>query len=138
MDRLGQPLPPRKPEKRTPKYWLIRDENDLFFVNNTEEILEQISASTHGFTTYEDEMIPVGGKCYEFENVIPREAVRVEEFEPMTDSDYVLQVEIRIQSKQGACLKMLSPSKKGGMTGESVLQWDTGEAGKWVSISECE
>ena len=137
LDRLGQPLPPRKPEIRTPKYWLIRDEDDLYFVNNTEESIESVSSTIHGFETADDEIYTVLKKGNIYDSVEPQEAVKLEEFDPIADSDFVLQVDIRIQLKKDVCMEVLSPSRKGGITGETVLQWDTEEAGKGVSISSC-
>ena len=137
VDRLGQPLLPRKPEKRILEYWLIRDENDLYFVNNTDESIKSVSSSTHGFETEDDEIFTTRKKGHVYDNVEPQEAVKLEEFDPIADSDFVLQVDIRVQLKKGACLKIMSPADKGGMTGDAVLQWDTGEAGKDVSISNC-
>jgi len=137
VDRLGQPLPPRKPEKRMPKYWLIRDEKDLYFVNNTDEQIESVSSSIHGIEVEDGEIYTIRKKGYVYNNVEPQEAVKLRELDPIADYDFVLQVDIRVQLKKDVCLKMLSPSCKGGMTGDAVLQWDTGEAGKDVSISNC-
>ena len=137
LDRLGQPLPPRKPEKRIPKYWLIRDEKNLYFVNNTDESIESVSSSPQGFEVEDGEIYIIKRKGYVYDNVEPQEAVKLAEFDPFADYGSVLQVDIRVQLKKDVCVKMLSPSHEGGMTGDAVLQWDTGEAGKDVSISNC-
>lgn len=132
-DRLGLPLPPRKPEKRKPKYWLTRDGGDLYFINNTDEILDLVSTATGGFQTSGDDVMTVGGNGYIYDNVMPQEAVKIEEFDGFYDLDFVLQVEIHVKSKKEGSLIIKSPPEKGGI-GETILLWDTGEEGKFVSI----
>ncbi len=123
-DRFGLPLPPRKPEKRTPKYWLIRDYGDLYFINNTNDIIDFVSSSTGGFETCDDEVLPISGKDYHYENVMPQEAVKIEGYDNYYDLDYVLQVEIIVKSEREGTLQIISPPKKGGVKKETVLLWN--------------
>ena len=44
LDRFGKPLPPRKPELRKPLYRLERDGSELFFVNDSDQVLATVSA----------------------------------------------------------------------------------------------
>ena len=135
-DRFGLPLPPRKAEKRTPKYWLIRERGNLYFINNTNDIIDFVSSSTVGFETCDDVVLPVSGKGYHYENVIPQEAVKIEEYDDFYDLDYVLWVEIVLKSEQEGTLQIQSPSEKGGIKKEAVLLWNTGETGKFVSVKK--
>ena len=127
------PRPYRKPELRKPKYWLARNGGELYFVNNTDEVLDFVSTKTGGFLTADDDIVTLGCKGYSYNEVMPLEAVKIEEFDGYFDLDYVIQVDIFVKSKKEGSLKIQSPAKKGGV-GETVLLWDTGEEGKFVSI----
>ena len=132
---FGLPMPPRKPETRNPKFWLDRDGDDLYFINDSEEILDLVSAATGGFQTCDDAVLTVGSNNdYVYENVMPKEAVKIEEFDPFYDSDFILQVYIDVKSKNEGSLAIQSPAEKGGIK-EAVLMWDTGEAGRYTSIT---
>lgn len=76
----------------------FRTGDELYFVKDSEETLETVSASTGGFQTSDDGILPVGGNGYVYHHVKPREAVKIEEFDPVLDSDFLFQVEIRLQS----------------------------------------
>ena len=127
------PRPYRKPELRKPKYWLARDGGELYFVNNTDEVLDFVSSETGGFITADDDVSCVGGSGYSYNKVMPLEAVKIEEFDGYYDLDFVIGVTIFVKSKKEGSLKIQSPSAKGGV-GETVLLWDTGEEGKFVLI----
>jgi hypothetical protein len=133
-DRFGLPMPPRKPELRKPKFWLGRDGDALFFINNSDEILDFISTSVGGYITCDDDVAPISGDGYSYDNILPLEAVKVEEFDARLDCDFVLQVQIMVISKNEGRIVICPPAGKGGI-GETVLLWDTGEVGKDVSVS---
>ena len=138
-DRFGLPPPPRKAEKRTPKYWLIRDRGDLYFMNNTNDIIDFVSSSTGGFTSSDDDTLMINNGVdsgYHYKNVMPQEAVKIEEYDDFYDLDYVLWVEIVLKSEQEGTLQIQSPSEKGGIKKEAVLLWNTGETGKFVSVKK--
>ena len=79
----------------------------------------------------------VSNDSYVYKDVMPHEAVKIDEFDMIYDSDFILQEVIRVFSKQDGCLEIYSPPGKGGI-GETVLVWDTGEAGKGVMIKRVE
>ncbi|GLS84690.1 hypothetical protein [Paraferrimonas haliotis] len=136
--QFGGPAPPRTPETRLPILWLARDGGELYLVNNSKEPLEFVTASSGGFQTVDDDVVSVSSSNhYEYKNVMPNEAVKVEEYDGYYDLDYILGVYIKVQSPQLGCLEIASPSAKGGI-GETVLLWDSGEAAKNVSIKTCE
>lgn len=135
IDQLGLPLPPRKPETRLPKFWLARDGNSLYFINNTEEILDSVSVSTGGFQTCDDVVLTVSSEeDYFYENVMPNEAVKIEEYHPIFDSDFIFEVVVIVKSKNEGNLIIKSPPEKGGVK-EAVLLWNTGEVGRFTSIT---
>ena len=138
-DRFGLPLPPRKAEKRTPKYWLIRAHGHLYFINNTNDIIDFVSSSTGGFTSSDDDTLMINNGVdsgYHYKNVMPQEAIKIEEYDDFYDLDYVLWVEIVLKSEQEGTLQIQSPSEKGGIKKEAVLLWNTGEIGKFVSMQK--
>ena len=132
----GGPMPYRKPENRRPILWLAREKNDVYLVNSSEETLDFVIADGGGFFIDDDDIVTFGGKKYEYKNVKPNNAVKVEEYDDFYDSDFFLQISLRVQSQKLGCINILSPTKKGGI-GETVLLWDTGESGKYVLVQEC-
>lgn len=135
VDRFGLPLPPRKPETRKPLLWLARDGNELFLVNSSGEIIDLIISNTGGFTTADDDdcLTVPRGNGYEYNNVLPGDAVKVDEYDGFYDLDYVLQITIMLQSTKLGSIEIIPPAEKGGV-GETVLLWDTMESGKNVTI----
>ena len=141
--KFGGPMTPRKAELRHPILWFARQGKELYLVNSSEETLDFVAAGTGGFQTVDDDCITVSTKNknkykykYEYKNVKPNDAVKVEEFDGFYDLDYVLQVSMRVQSKNLGGIEILTPPKKGGI-GEIVILWDTMENGKNVSITNC-
>jgi len=132
---FGLPMPYRKPELRKPKFWLDRDGGELYFINDSEEVLDFISTSTGGFATFDDDVVTVGNTGYTYKDVMPQEAVKIEEFDGYYDLDFVLQVIIYLKSKNEGDLQISPPAKKGGI-GETILIWDTGEVAKAVGITK--
>lgn len=136
-DQFGLPLPPRKPETRVPILWIARQDNELYLVNSSNEILDLVSTSTGGFQTADDDVLTVSDNTgYEYKKVKHNEAVKIEEYDAYYDLDFVLQVIVKVQSEKLGCLEIFTPAKKGGIE-ETVLLWNTGESGKHVSIGKC-
>lgn len=132
--RFGGPTSPRKPENRVPIYWLARQGNELYFVNASEEALDSLIASSGGFETTDVGVLTVASsKNYEYKNITPNMAVKVDEYDGFYDLDCVLQVTITIQSTKFGTLHIIPPAKKGGVN-ETVLLWNTNETGKHVVI----
>jgi hypothetical protein len=125
--------PPRKPETRKPLFFLARDGDDVYFVNDSTETLNTVVSDAGGLLNIDDEEdIGVSGPKYSYENVLPGEAVKVENYHPMFDSDFLLQLEVKVWSPAfgGKTFRAIG---KGGVK-ETVLFWDTGEAGKDVHM----
>ncbi len=132
----GGSLSPRKAETRTPIFWLARDRDELYFVNASKDVLDFVIADGGGFETVDDEVVTVNNvDQYEYKNVKPNDAVKVEEYDGFYDLDYLLQVSIMVQSKNYGKLEIRSPAEKGGVD-ETVLLWDSGESGKNVYIKK--
>jgi len=121
-------------ESRTPTLWLARNGGELYFVNESDEILDFVNADSGGFITFDDGVAPVSNKTgYSYIDVKPNEAVKIEEYDGYYDLDYVLQVVMQVKSENLGNIEILSPSQKGGVE-ETVLLWDSGDTGNNVSI----
>lgn len=133
-DRIPGPPPPRKPETRKPLYFLVSENNELYFVNYSNDILTEVSSTAGGIWTVDedcDELVPVGGPAYKYESVQPKEAVKIEQYDPMSDSDFIMQVKVTV-SHPSLGEKVFRAGKKGGISKEVVLLWDNGDLGKDV------
>jgi len=128
----GKDKPQRigKPEKRKPLLWVSRAEpiemkSDVYLMNDSGEILDEVVSSTGGFASADDEIIPASSKSkFIYNNVQPGEAVKIEEYDLVFDSDFVLGISLQIKSKNFGELELNTPSVKGGIR-ETVLLWDT-------------
>jgi hypothetical protein len=135
--RFGGTVPPRKPDTRLPVLWLARDGGELYLVNSSQDTLDFVIADSGGFQTVDDGVSMASAeKGYEYRDLKPNEAAKVEEYDGYYDLDYLLQVSLRVQSKSLGCLEIRSPPEKGGI-GETVLLWDNGEVGKYVFLEKC-
>ena len=123
-----------RPEKKKPVFYVIRDGEELYFVNDSTETLNSVSTGTGGCQTLDDEVMPVSSPdpLYLYKNVKPGEAVKVEHYDPYWDSDYLLQLEVELSSPTHGN-KIFRVLGKGGID-DTVLLWDTGEAGKYVHM----
>ena len=123
-----------QPEKKKPVFYVVRKGEELYFVNDSDDILNSVSTSTGGCQTVDDEVMPVGSPdpLYLYEKVEPGEAVKVEHYDPYWDSDYLLQLEVKVT---GPTLgdKIFRVVGKGGVD-STVLLWADGEAGKYVNM----
>ena len=123
-----------RPEKKNPVFYVIRDGEELYFMNDSTETLNSVSTCTGGCQTLDDEVMPVSSPdpLYLYKNVKPGEAVKVEHYDPYWDSDYLLQLEVELSSPTHGN-KIFRVLGKGGID-DTVLLWDTGEAGKYVNM----
>lgn len=129
--RFGPPLAPEKPDNRKPAFYIDSIENgferSVFFVNNTPEILDYVRSSSGGFETLDDDVMPINGSGYSYENVLPNEAVQVECYHRVYDSDSILSLNFEVSSRQWG-IQRFSAAAKGGPE-RGVLLWDNGEPG---------
>ena len=123
-----------RPEKKEPIFYVIRSGEELYFVNDSTNTLSSVSTCTGGCQTLDDEVMPVSSPdpLYLYENVKPGEAVKVEHYDPYWDSDFLLQLEVRVSSPSHGD-KIFRVVGKGGVD-STVVWWDTGEAGKYLHM----
>lgn len=132
--RFASSLPPQEPETRRPWLWIAEEDDEIYLVNATGEPLDLVKADTGGFQTIDDDVAPVSSKTkYEYYDVQPNQAVKVEQYDYIFDSDFVLQTYIEVKSAKLGHLLIATPAEKGGI-GETVLLWDSGEPGRHVHI----
>lgn len=127
-------FPPRNPDNRTPVFWVACYQNEVYFVNNSHEILDYVRTEVAGVQTCDDEIFTISDTDYSYQNVKPNDAVKIDEFDEINDSDYLLQISLVIKSKKHGEVHMRTSPVKGGFC-ESVLLWDSGEIGKYISYS---
>lgn len=119
------PAPPRHEAPRVPLFRLLVDGDELYFVNDSEETLLSVRSSTGGYQTCDDDVLTLtgsegGGILYE--NVLPHEGVKIDEYDIILDSDFVLQPQVVIRSATMGERKFLGSASKGGFR-EEVLLW---------------
>lgn len=129
------PMPPRKAETRTPRLWLARRAGELYLVNESEEVLERVSASPIGWLRlgYEEGVAPLNQPtpCIDYHDVPEGAAVKVAEYDDFYDLDFDLGVSLVIQSQRMGCVELQTPLNKGGVK-ETVLLWSNGDVGAGV------
>lgn len=134
--RFAASLPPHKKETRRPLLWIAQEGAEMYLINATGETLDLVTAGAGGFQTIDDGVMSVSSKSrYQYEAVRPNEAVKVEEYDRVLDSDYMLQIDVEVKSAKLGYAQISTPAKKGGV-GETVLLWDSGEPGKDVRITQ--
>ena len=130
--RFG-PMPPRKPETRTPVFWLVRQGRGLYLVNASGEHLDEVHASSTGFVSFDEETATWQGKGICYRDVPDGAAVKVDEYDDFYDLDYVLGMYLRIRSRRYPALQVACVGEKGGID-EQVLLWSNGDPAKGVQI----
>lgn len=130
--KFGGLVAPRKDELRSPVLWLARHDNELYLVNHTNQIFDQVLVATGGFQTLDNNVMPISGhNMLTYKKVKPDDAILLDTFDGIYDLDYLFQVSMIIQSDKFGCFEIRSPTEKGEIQ-ETVLLWNTGEIGKNV------
>ncbi len=119
--RFGGPLPPRKPELRTPALWLTRRSGELFLVNATGTRLDEVQVTSTGFMTQDEDTAAWASEVIRYRNVPDGAGVKADEYDDFYDLDYVLGVHLRIRSPQYPALELLCHGGKGGCREEVLL-----------------
>ena len=122
------------PDAPSPLFWLWEKEEGLFFINSSDTTLRKVAAMIGGFETCDDEVATVNNaKGYSYKDVQQNEAVKIEKFCPIDDSDYLFQLVIEIDSDTLGNIQITPPVQKGSVSGQ-VLLWDNNEAGRRVDV----
>ena len=113
-------FPPR-PIQREVIFSLMKHEGALYFVNDSDEVLETVSSDSFGFV--EDASLE-GNPHFLYKDVKPGESVKVEEYDDYYDLDYVLGFYIYIESNALGRVKITPPFAKGGVRPQPLLYKD--------------
>lgn len=75
-------------------------ENDVWFVNNSDETLCYVRPSSGGFATSDDDVIPMtqSPDSVEYRDVKPGEAVKIDAYHIVYDSDFVISFGVGVKS----------------------------------------
>lgn len=112
-------FPPRKPETRIPIFWLTRKDNELFFVNDSDELLDSVKIESNEFLTYDDFIVGLSNNKFCYQNVGSHEAIKVIEYDDFFDLDVFFQFTFLIQSKTYNTDITMLPKK--GIINERVM-----------------
>lgn len=126
LDNLGLPFPPRKPEIGRPLLWIAIDPldgyiKDVYLVNETGKTLENVIVTTGGMQVFDDDVHDLTESSNEYKNVETGDAIKVDSYDEMSDSDSMLQLHLVVQI-DGKQIKLRSLVAKGGFK-EEVLLW---------------
>lgn len=124
---------PPKP-KRDIKYALVREHNDVYFINQSNEVIKQVSTASFGFLTEDDTVYsPENNTEYTYEDVQPGEGVLVENYnDDRAFYDYMLGLYIYIKNKDGQ-FRINVNSHKGGVKSQ-ILMYADGTTPRFISI----
>jgi hypothetical protein len=125
-----------KKEEKVPCLWLCRLGSDLFLVNSTDEIIDEISADSGAMQTIDSAGVSLDSpNGYFYTEVKPNQAVKVDEYDGYYDLDYLIQVYITIRSKTLGEIEIRTPLSKGGIEGNTALMWNKDKLGKNVLVT---
>lgn len=114
----------------------VPSKSNLYFVNESDEILKKVSTSSGGFFTIDDEHpVSVGGKDLTYENVLPNEAVFIESYDNFYDLDYLLGLTLYIQSDKLEKLRIRAIPDKGGVKPQALI-FEDGTVRKYVVVQK--
>ena len=126
------PLPPRKSGDRKAVFWLVAGENEtnlntnIYFVNSSDEILKEVIYSSSGMQTIDDEVSSSASKELSYKDVLPGEAVKIDEYDAFYDSDFLVAYYATVVSETLGRIDFSTlPSKQ--CINEVVLQWEDGD-----------
>lgn len=139
--RFGGPVYVHAPETRKPLLWLVPlagdKGRDLYLVNATGEALELVHGDPGGFMTVDDQVVTAQSKGgYTYRDVPAGAAVRIDEYDYILDSDWMVSISGEVHSARLGRLCFSAGPERGSLP-ETVLLWDSGEPGKDVTCRKC-
>lgn len=137
MERQSKPRfpgdsPPHKLEERFPLLWLSRIGRELFLVNSTGETISSVVVDKGQPAPQSNWPNDFGADSYQYKDIAPNEAIKVDEYDDYYDLDFLIQVRVKVTSPTFGITVLRAPLTKGGISSDTVLVWDTLEAGKHV------
>jgi len=126
------PSPPRKGGDRKALLWMAAGDNesnfisDIYFVNSSDEILKEVIYSSSGMQTIDDDVASSASKENSYKDILPGEAVKIDEYDAFYDSDCLVVHYATVVSDKLGRIEYSSPPSK-SCIGKIVLMWDDGE-----------
>ena len=123
-------------EDKRPVFWLEltrRKQGDLYFINESQETLDYVKVEPAGYMTADDDVLTLEAKRTIYRDVLPHEAVKIDEFDGYYDLDMVFQIYLEVKSKTHGRMRFRTPPKKGYIPRQELL-WDNGEPGEYVTV----
>ena len=131
---------PREPENKPenpPWLWLCRIGSDLYLVNSSGDVLDEVSANSGGMQTIDNSAITLESNAnYSYQNVKPNQAVKVDEYDDYYDLDALIQVYITVRSPTLGNIKIRTPLSKGGIDRNTALLWSKTDISEHVGVVE--
>lgn len=97
-------------------------EHDVWFVNNSDEVLSEVRGTSGGFETADDEVANRAPSIAAYNDVRPGEAVVIDMYHEIYDSDFVMQIGVEIVSPALGKLTLSSDLTKNQVQ-EATLYW---------------
>jgi len=123
-------FPPR-PIIREVVFSLMKYKDGLYFVNGSDEILKTVLSEGCGFV--EDSALENNPSCL-YKNVKPDESVKVDEYDGFYDLDFVLGLNIYIESNRYGKIEIIPLASKGGVKKQALLYGD-GTTPRYVRLN---
>ena len=95
---VTDPPPNRRDGDVPPRYALARSDDTLYFVNHSDETLEWVANGSVGAVTAGDETAVTTAFEIQYDQVLPGEAVRIDQFDTFFDADMLIQTDISVKS----------------------------------------
>ncbi|RKE04176.1 hypothetical protein [Marinifilum flexuosum] len=121
-----------KNENRIPIYVIdsSEEDNEVFFINNSKKALKCVISSYSGeWTENKDD------QKFFYENVLPGEAVKIDDFDPIYDYKEMIQQDVFIEDLEGNRTRFFCVSY-GSIIPETILLYNDNSRDKGVNIQE--
>ena len=110
----------------------VMPNTDVYFVNESDEILDEVSSEGWGFVGVSSTM---NNPQFTYKSVNPGEAVKIDTFNIQTDSDFILGTTIYVTSKNIGKVKFKPKPGKGQIL-EQPLLWEDGSIPRYVVMQK--
>ena len=99
-------------------------EVEIWFVNNSDEVLKEVYSSSGGFATVDDDDVaPMSTpKATKYKDVQPKEAVLIDRYDPIFDGDFLIQFGVCVTAPSFGTKEFNSEPQKGGAP-SATLHW---------------
>jgi hypothetical protein len=137
--RINSPELPNRlnsPKRGKASIWISGGNEEIYLVNNSERVLSKVSASSGGFTSHDDGVIPYSTDIkYSYSDVLPGEAVLVEKLDGYYDLDHVHQLSLLIEDPVLGHVEIMTQPDKGEIRTQTLF-WNEDTPSEKITIKE--